>query len=614
MTSTKKMKLKLFTRLFAVILILNLAVLSALSYMDVRSMVRTMKLREYGSVLLKVKSIENHLNPVVTDITLLVSDQILQDFINNRSEKNRRRLQKDFLMVAEVRDSYDQIRYIDNRGMEIVRINNRNGNPVIVPDSKLQSKKDRYYFKNTISLKRGEIYASPFDLNVEGGRIELPVKPMIRIGMPVFDSKGKKRGIVIINYRGDNLLDEFSEVRRINNTGILSRGEFWLINSGGYYLKGPSPEKEWAFMYPDRKKISFAEDYPAEWEVIRSKENGQIMGSHGLFTYATVYPFNFKPGKAVRIGGEASEINNYKWKVLSFVSHPVIKKDICSILWKYILIFIFINAISLFGSIRIAGANIKNREAEKKIKEALGEAENANRAKSEFLANMSHEIRTPMNSILGFSEILMDRIKNSEEHEFAKEINTSGKNLLSLINDILDLSIIDSDKIEIRETSVDIRSLLDDLKMFFRIKAGNKGLELLFKASGNIPETVVIDGIRLRQILINLIGNAVKFTEKGFVKVSADIRNEYDSDSFTLVIEIEDTGIGIPEESRSRIFEPFEQAGKGSLAKYGGTGLGLAISQRLIKIMNGTIEVVNKKHPGTIFRLTFQGLTRENKK
>ncbi len=614
MTNTKRMKLKLVTRLFAVIFILTLAVLSVLSYMDVRSMIRTMKLREYGSVLLKVKSIENHLNPVVTDITLLVSDQILQDFINNRSHENRKRLQKDFLMVAEVRDSYDQIRYIDNRGMEIVRINNRNGKPVIVPDSKLQSKKDRYYFKNTISLNRGEIYASPFDLNVEGGKIEQPVKPMIRIGMPVFDSKGRKRGIVIINYRGDDLLDEFSGVRRINNTGILSRGEFWLLNSEGYYLKGPSGEKEWAFMYPDRKEISFAEDYPAEWEVIRSKENGQIMGAHGLFTYATVYPFNFKPGKTVKIGGEISKTGGYKWKVLSFVSHPVIKKDICSVLWKYILIFIFINAISLFGSIRIAGANIKNREAEKKIKKALGEAEDANKAKSEFLANMSHEIRTPMNSILGFSELLMERIKDGEEHEFIKEINTSGKNLLSLINDILDLSIMDSAKIEIRDTSVDIRSLLDDLKMFFRVKAGNKGIDLRFKASGDIPETVIMDGIRLRQILINIIGNAVKFTEKGYVKVTADIRSKKDSDHFTLVIDIEDTGIGIPEESRSRIFEPFEQAGKGSLAKYGGTGLGLAISRRLIKIMNGTIEVVHKKQPGTIFRLTFHGLKRENKK
>ena len=245
-------------------------------------------------------------------------------------------------------------------------------------------------------------------------------------------------------------------------------------------------------------------------------------------------------------------------------------------------------------------------KAEKEMRNAVEKAETANRVKSEFLANMSHEIRTPMNAILGFSEILLRKTQNEEDREYLQSINSSGKTLLYLINDILDLSKIEAEKVEIINRQINILSVLDDIKHLFSKKVSEKNLKYIVEVSPDSEKIVFIDEVRLRQILLNVIGNAVKFTEEGFIKVSLNTRvSREDADSTTVIIDIEDTGMGIPAKNRKQVFDPFEQTGKGSLAKYGGTGLGLAITKRLLKLMNGSIEIVDKKTPGTIFRVTF---------
>ncbi len=243
-------------------------------------------------------------------------------------------------------------------------------------------------------------------------------------------------------------------------------------------------------------------------------------------------------------------------------------------------------------------------ETGKKLVVAVEDAKRANSIKSEFLANMSHEIRTPMNAILGFTEILLNRIKEGEEREFLESINSSGKHLLSLINDILDLSKIEAERIEFSYKPYRIYSIIEGISNLFTLKAKEKGIDLLFEISSGIPETIIIDGDRLSQILINVVGNAVKFTEKGFVKVSFS-HEKYDrsKDTVRIIIEVEDTGIGIPEEEKENIFNPFAQTDTGSKAKYGGTGLGLAISRKLAKLMNGDITIADKQGSGTLFRI-----------
>jgi len=238
---------------------------------------------------------------------------------------------------------------------------------------------------------------------------------------------------------------------------------------------------------------------------------------------------------------------------------------------------------------------------------AKQEAESANKAKSEFLANMSHEIRTPLNAVLGFSYLLEDLVEDEEGKEYLEAISSSGKNLLGLINDVLDLSRIESGKMIIQPEEVNLQELLDSVQQTFIYSAKEKQLELIFKIEENVPPLIEMDGIRLRQVLLNLVGNALKFTEVGHVAVNISI---YPSESKEinktgLKIAIADTGIGIAPSSQTKIFEAFTQHDGQSTRKYGGTGLGLSITQRLTQMMGGRIELESQVDQGSTFTLYF---------
>ncbi|MCB1192849.1 MAG: PAS domain S-box protein [Leptospiraceae bacterium] len=229
-------------------------------------------------------------------------------------------------------------------------------------------------------------------------------------------------------------------------------------------------------------------------------------------------------------------------------------------------------------------------------------ADSANKAKSEFLANMSHEIRTPLNAVLGFSEILEAEISNKIHKQYLSTISLSGKALLNLINDILDLSKIEAGKMELSFQPISISELFQDMKNIFSHKIIEKGLKFIIQIEKAIPDNLVLDEVRIRQILLNLIGNALKFTNKGFIKLAAytkAIPNK--TDMVELFLVIEDTGIGIAEEQKTTIFQAFKQVSGQNHAKYGGTGLGLTICNKLVKMMKGTIILQSTIGEGSKF-------------
>ena len=243
-------------------------------------------------------------------------------------------------------------------------------------------------------------------------------------------------------------------------------------------------------------------------------------------------------------------------------------------------------------------------ETEKLLNQTKISAELANRSKSEFLANMSHEIRTPMNAILGFTELLNEQVHEPQLKSFINTIQSAGNNLLTLINDILDLSKIEAGKLSIENSATDIEILFNDIGNMFMLTTQKKGLDFYVNLDPNIPKSVLIDSSRLRQVVFNLIGNAVKFTEKGYIKLSARMLNVYEHLSkVDLEIIVEDSGIGIPEEQQKNIFNVFEQQPGQSSDKYGGTGLGLSISQRLVNIMGGSISVSSVPEQGATFTI-----------
>jgi signal transduction histidine kinase len=253
-------------------------------------------------------------------------------------------------------------------------------------------------------------------------------------------------------------------------------------------------------------------------------------------------------------------------------------------------------------------------EARKQMEDALKlakiQAESANRAKSEFLANMSHEIRTPMNAVMGFSEILSSRITDKEQKSYLQGIQTAGNTLLDLINDILDLSQIEAGRLDIQYKVVNPYDIFNELKTIFAINIAEKKLEFLIDIDKDLLPALILDKIRLRQVLLNIIGNAIKFTENGYIKLSAQTCYKADShnkvNKVDFIIAVADTGIGISEDQLEMIFESFRQHDGQNTRKYGGTGLGLAICKRLVEMMNGRISVKSKVGVGSVFEIALR--------
>ena len=250
------------------------------------------------------------------------------------------------------------------------------------------------------------------------------------------------------------------------------------------------------------------------------------------------------------------------------------------------------------------GRNITERvRAERQMREAREAAEAANRAKSNFVANMSHEVRTPMNGVIGLAELLLETRLDAQQRDYAESIHESGKTLLTIINDILDFSKIEAGKLDLETLDMDLRGIVEDVGRVLALQAHRKGLELALNIDPALPDAVKGDPNRIRQILLNLGGNAVKFTAAGEVVLDLEVL-ESESSGTLVRIQVRDTGIGIPAKRLENLFQPFSQVDASTTRRFGGTGLGLSIVRRLVELMGGETGVESEEGVGSCFWFT----------
>ncbi len=315
-----KTKLKSFIIIF-LLLGLPIVLIEAVLYYGKMWANRTtsdIQIRE--RVARQADQITKDIQSVVSDLMFLSEQEEIISFLNNGGISQQESLAKEYLIFSSNKDFYDQIRFLDETGMEVGRLNFNEGQPAIVPRDKLQNKGRRYYFQDTFVLDRGKLFISPLDLNIEAGRIEQPLKPVIRFGTPVFDAQGHKRGIVLLNYFGKQLLEKLD----LQATRVL--GEMMLLNDAGFWLTGADEDLLWGFMYEGGANRTFGHYFPGEWARISQTDSGQFSTDNGLFTFITVYPLaeGQKSSTGARDAFDPSQAtldwSAYQWKIVFRVS------------------------------------------------------------------------------------------------------------------------------------------------------------------------------------------------------------------------------------------------------------------------------------------------------
>jgi PAS domain S-box-containing protein len=386
-----------FFYLFIPLAIMLGGIIALLYFQETKRQQIALELKEISQLNTQKAVINSYIQAIATDVLTVSKHYELCRMLDNNELDNRESLAREFLWFSKIKKIYDQVRFLDERGMERLRVNYNNGVPAIVPPQALQFKGERYYFKDTFQLAEREVFVSPFDLNIEHGQLEQPIKPMIRFGTPVFDSKGRKRGIVLLNYLGSQLLNILEVISE------RSLGEILLFNPEGYFLRSPNPDDEWGFMYENKKDQTFARANPQAWQEISRAETGQFSSTDGMYTFTTIRPFteaqvsSTGSGEPYTPSEKLLEGTEYYWKLVSHMSpgflHLAGGPHLNRILMTYTVMLVFL----AFGCGSVAYAGAKRKQAEKDVRNHRDYLKQLVKQRTAELTNVNMQLQRDIN-------------------------------------------------------------------------------------------------------------------------------------------------------------------------------------------------------------------------
>jgi len=532
------------------------------------------------------------------------------------------------------RRAYLQVRVLraDDRARELVRVDRRGDEVVRIPKAELQEKGVRPYVRQGLAMRDDEVWLSDIELNRERGQITPQREPVIRAVAPVCDEQGVPRLLLVINKRIDAVLDRV-QLANTDNQRV------YLANASGDLLIHPDPRRTFGFEFgrphliqTDWPRLSglFDDALPAP------PDDEPLIHDSEVLRYVSVPLDEQDPDRDVVVAVSASlelvlaasQAIRQRSLMVSvlligvaalvayglscWLTRPL--REITQAAEQYAAndATVELPAIKSNDELGVLGRHFNNmllevraresalRATAEELRHVANRAEASERAKDEFLANMSHEIRTPLTAILGYSEVLQDpRCEAEEKRQAIESVARNGEHLLGLINDILDVSKLESDRMEVECVPCGPVDLLTQIESMMRARAHAKHLTYETQVLTAVPREVRTDPVRLRQVLVNLVGNAIKFTDEGSVRVT--LGYEAGPDGGWVRYVVQDTGPGIPSEVQGRLFQPFAQADASVARRYGGTGLGLTICSRLTSLLGGRIELDSTPGLGSTF-------------
>lgn len=542
------------------------------------------------------------LSPTVSDISYLARQRSVRKYSGKKEDIEL--LKEDMQLMAMSNRDYKQVRFIGPDGKERIRLNWIDGKLQNVPDSVLQDKSNRYYFRNALKLKPGEIYVSPIDLNIEHGHIEVPYERVIRFATPVYNLKQELLGIIVINQYLNGYFSKLSD----ENRGV--NRHFMFLNADGYWLMGPPNFPVFGFMFNNLANENFAHYFPNAWDTISSQTAGSVYNDNGLFVFRHVSIANdFINGKQNNLNNLISDPQN-DWV---FVAH-LKKTDITQLLHLRVLLWsaLLLSALVLFfiayfisryrykEQLYIAELNSLNEVLEDKITERTRELTKANlELKSvneeleSFSYSVSHDLRAPLRHISGFVDLLFK--KNEEElnekgKTYLRYIKDASREMGKLIDNLLNFSRIG--RAEMKLVRFDMSSLVGEVQK--AIERDNRERDIRWHVE-SMPE-VKGDYALLRQVWYNLINNAVKYSSK---KEYTQIDITWEEEENQYVFSIRDNGIGFDMKYIHKLFGTFQRLH--SDAEYEGTGIGLAIVRRVVNRHGGLTRAEGAPGEGAVF-------------